>query len=82
MEKMRTQSMTKKMQEIEYSIGIFQMKIENSQSSEDINVYTVEIPTKDQNTPEVKKAKQKEVENLMRYKLFKEVDNGGQDIRD
>ena len=42
-------------------------------------MYTVEIPTKEQNTPEVKEAKHKEIENLMRYDVFEEVDDCGQE---
>ena len=34
--------------------------------TEDILVYTVEIPTKKQNTPKDKEAKIKEVENLVK----------------
>ena len=40
----------------------------------------VEIPTKEQNTLEVQEAKLKEVENLMRYKVFEEVDDCGEKI--
>ena len=39
----------------------------------------MEIPTKEQNTPEVKEAKLREVDNLMRYDVFEEVDDCGQD---
>ena len=53
--------------------------VEN-ESFGDVAVYTVEIPTKEQNTPEVKEAKLKEVENLMRYEVFEEVDDCGQKI--
>ena len=42
-------------------------------------VYTIEIQTKDQNTPEVNEAKHKEVENLVRYDVFEEVDDCGQE---
>ena len=44
--------------------------MENNESFEDVAVYKVEIPVKEQNSPEVKEAKLKEVENLMRYDVF------------
>ena len=69
--------MTKKMREKED--GKFWLRMENSESFEDVAVYTVEIPTKEQNTPEVKEAKLKEVENLMIYEVFEDVDNCGQE---
>ena len=55
------------------------MKMEQNESFEDIAVYTVEIPAREQNTPEVKEAKLKEVENLLRYEVFEEVDDHGQE---
>ena len=81
-EKMRMRSMTKELQkekEREESIGTFWMKMEQNESFEDIAVYTVEIPSREHNTPEVKEAKMKEVENLMRYEVFEEVDDCGQE---
>ena len=44
---------------------------------DDIAVYMVDILAREQNTPEVKEAKLKEVENLMKYNVFKEVDDCG-----
>ena len=55
------------------------LKMENAKNVDDIEIYTVEILAKEQNTPEVKEAKLKEVENLMKYDVFKEVDDCGQD---
>ena len=54
-------------------------KLENNESFEDFAVYTVDIPKREQNAPEVKEAKMKEVENLMRYEVFEEVDDCGQE---
>ena len=76
----RTRSMTKKLQEKEDSIGRFWLKLEYNESFEDFAVYTVEIPTKEQNTPEAKEAKLKKVENSMKYEVFEEVDDCGQEI--
>ena len=78
-ERMRMQSMIKKLKEKENRIGIFWLKLENTKSFEDVAFYTVEIPTKEQNTPEVREAKMKEVENLMRYEVFEEVEVYGQE---
>ena len=41
------------------NVSTFWMKVENNEGIADITVYTVKIPTKDQNTPEVMVAKQK-----------------------
>ena len=71
--------MTMKLQENEDSNGTFWLKLENTESFEDFAVYTVEISSKEQNTPEVKEAKLKEVENLMIYEVFEEVDDCGQE---
>ena len=54
------------------------MKMENSECYNEITAYTVEIPIKDHNTIEVKEAQLKQIEKLMKYDLFKEVDNCGQ----
>ena len=42
-------------------------------------MYTVEIPAKEQNTPEVKEAKHKEIQNLVRFDVFEDVDDCGQE---
>ena len=64
--RMRTRSMNKE-------------KVESNECFDDIAIYTVEIPTKDQNTSEVKEAKQKELQNLFKYDVFEEVDDVGQE---
>merc|ERR1711867_93061 len=46
---------------------------------EDYAVYTVEIPTKEQNTPECNEAKYKEIENLVKFDVLEEVDDVGQE---
>ena len=55
------------------------MKIQSLDSFDDIAVYTEEIPAKEKYTPEVKEGKMKEVENLMKYDVFEEVDDCGQE---
>ena len=80
-ERMKTKLMTKELQkrkEREENVGTFWLKIENSESIEDVAVYLVDIPTKDQNTPKVMLPKLQEVENLIRYEMFKEVEDCGQ----
>ena len=42
-------------------------------------MYMVELSAKEQNTPEAKEAKFKEVENLMKDYVFEKVDDYGQD---
>ena len=49
------------------------MRLERSKCYDPIATYTVEIPKKKQNTPEVKEAKQKEIENLLKHNVFEEV---------
>ena len=55
------------------------MKVEKCENFENYAVYTVEIPTKEQNTPEVNEAKHKEIENLVRYDVFEEVEDCSQE---
>ena len=50
------------------------MKAEQCESFEDFAVYTVEIPAKEQNIPKVDEAKHKEIENLIRYDVFEEIE--------
>ena len=53
---MKTKLMTKELQkrkEREENVGTFWLKIENSESFEDVAVYMVDIQTEDQNTPKV-----------------------------
>ena len=55
------------------------MKMENMDNSDVMEIYTVQILAKQQNTPEVKEANMKEVENLMKYDVFEKVDNYGKE---
>ena len=55
-------------------VSTFYMRLERSECYDPIATYTVEIPSKKQNTPEIKEAKQKEIENLMKYNMFEEVE--------
>ena len=70
--RMRTRSMDKeKKDDLQLdNVSTFWMKVENNECFDDIAIYTVEIPTKDQNTSEVKEAKQKELQNLFKYDVF------------
>ena len=73
----------KKMQESENvsedAVATYWMTAEHCENFESIAVYTVEIPAKEQNTPEVKEAKHKEIENLVKFDVFEEVDDCGQE---
>merc|ERR1712163_4806 len=55
------------------------MTVEQKENFEDYAVYTVEIPAKEQITPECNEAKHKEIENLVRFDVFEEVDDVGQE---
>ena len=72
----------KRMQEKENvnedAVATYWMTVENRESFENMSVYTVEIPAKEQNTPEVNEAKHKEIENLVKFDVFEEVDDCGQ----
>ena len=56
------------------------MAAKQCENNESIAVYIVEIPAKEQNTPEVNKAKHKEIENLVKFDVFEEVDDYGKKI--
>merc|ERR1712115_480130 len=60
-------------------VATYWMTIEQKENFEDYAVYTVEIPTKEQNTPECDEAKYKEIENLVKFDVFEEVDDVGQE---
>ena len=55
------------------------MKMGSLENFDAMYIYTVEIPAKVQNNLEVKEAKNKEVENLMKYDVFEEASDCGQD---
>ena len=78
-EGMRVRAITNKIQNNEDAVATFWMKMEQQENFEDYAVYTVEIPAKEQNTPEVDEAKHKEIENLIKFDVFEEVDDCGQE---
>ena len=55
------------------------MTAKQRENFENYVVYTVEIPAKDQNTPEINEAKHKEIENLIKFDVFEEVDDCSQE---
>ena len=63
----------------EDAVATYWMTVEQNENFENYAVYTVEIPAKEQNTPEVKEAKHKEIENLVKFDVFEEVDDCGQE---
>ena len=56
-----------------YNIPTFCLKMENIECYDEIATYTVEIPTNEQNTPEFKEAKEKELQNLDNMCLKKQM---------
>ena len=60
-------------------VGAQYLKVVNYMSFSDYAIYTVELPVSKHGTPEVKQAKQTEVENLMDYDVFEEVKDEGQE---
>ena len=63
----------------EDAVATYWMTAEQHENFESYAVYTVEIPAKEQNTPEVDEAKHKEIENLVKFDVFEEVDDCGQE---
>ena len=49
------------------------MKTENTKHYYNITVYTVEVPVRDHNKVKVIEARDKALENLIKYVVFKEV---------
>ena len=64
----------------EDAIATYWMTVEQGENFDNYVVYTVEIPTKEQNTPEVNEAKHKEIENLVRFDVFEEVEDCSQEL--
>ena len=62
----------------EDAVAKYWITAEPRENFENYAVYTVEIPAKDQNTPEINEAKYKEIENCIKFDVFKEVDDCGQ----
>ena len=57
----------------------FRLKTENTECFNDITVYMVEVPVLEHKRIEVKEAKDKEIENLKKYKVFEEIEDTGQE---
>ena len=55
------------------------MKVVNHVSVSDAAIYAVEIPVSGHGTPAVKEAKAAEINNLMDYDVFEEVEDKGQE---
>ena len=55
------------------------MTAEQHDNFEIYAVYKVEIPAKEQNIPEVDDAQYKKIENLVKFDVFEEVDDCGQE---
>ena len=60
-------------------IGAKYLQVENSVYYTDYEIFSVEVPKKDHNKPEVKSAKDTEIENLRTYETFEEVKDEGQE---
>ena len=52
------------------TIGTHYLKVENSVNFSDLAIYTVELPVSEHGKPEVKEAKETEVQNLLNYDIF------------
>ena len=60
-------------------VGAKYLKMVNSVSFSDTAIYTVELPVSEHGRPDVKEAKVNEVNNLLNYDVFDEVEDKGQD---
>ena len=56
-------------------ISIFWLRMENTECYEDCAVYAVEVPTVEYKKVKVIEAKEKELENLIKYGVYKEVED-------
>jgi len=54
----------------EDAVATYWKTVEERENFENYAVYTVEIPAKDQNTPDIDEAKHKEIENLIKFDVF------------
>ena len=57
----------------------FWLKMENTECYDNIAVYVVEVPVAEHKKVEVVEAKEKELENLTKYRVFEEVEDNGQE---
>ena len=55
------------------------MRMENTECYDNITVYTVKVPVREHKKVEVIEAKDKELDNLMKYGVFEEANNEGQE---
>ena len=53
---------------------------ENTESYDDMAVYTVEVPVREHKKVDVIEAKERELDNLMKYGVFEEVCEEGQEM--
>ena len=53
--------------------------MENSECFDEITTYVVEVPVREHKMQEVLEAKERELDNLMKYGVFEEVDDVGQE---
>ena len=61
------------------TIGAKYLKVVNSVSFSDVAIYTVEFPVSEHWKPEVKEAIMSEVNNLLDYEVFEEVEDKDQE---
>ena len=60
-------------------MSTFWLQIENMECYDNIAVYTVEVPVREHKKVEVIEAKEKELDNLVKYRVFEEVVDAGQE---
>ena len=53
--------------------------MENTECFDDVAVYTVEVPVAKHRRIEVVKVKERELENLIKYGVFEEIEDAGQE---
>ena len=65
----------------EQEILTFQLRVENSEcySYNSVAVYTIEVPTKKHNKVKVVEVKEKKIKNLIKYGVFEEVIDEGEE---
>ena len=60
-------------------VSTFWLRMENGECYDNIAVHVVEVPVAEHKKVEVVEAKEKELENLMKYGVFEEVEDKGQE---
>ena len=61
-------------------VTTFWMRVDNTECFYYVEKYTVEVPVKEHKRVEVVEAKEKELENLEKYSMFKEVEDERQEM--